>query len=341
MSIKEAPLLHVSRNEQLPLSPASEADVFPYESDAFHRNWWTHLACRFDIPVKGKDLLIHRKSIAKGLIRLKEVRVSGWNNAWNQRLSLERLQELAELSHTSPWDYFRITVAETERSEILREQLKAQGYWVLELPAPCQYSVNMSDGLEGYLKGLSHNSRKSLKKKNRVAQALNPTLVEIKQASEIEPFFEALFTHHISYWEGKTGYSYFNEPAERNFIVNWAKSLYQEGKLVLDRLMLADETVNLSMGIQTGQAFYWLLTINTGLHQDYAPGIVGLYMRLEKLATQGVALFHMGAGDYFYKVQSANQITNVFDLIVVNPASLRGRIYYHWIKYQQDKSKPL
>jgi hypothetical protein len=340
MSIQELELPPASEDEGCRLIPEDrENHAFPYETESFHRNWWTHLACRFDIPVKGKDLLIHRKSIAKGLIKLQEVRIAGWNNAWNQSLTATRIQELEELNQTTQWDYLRVTLSEAHRSESLLEQLKTQGYLVLETPAPCQYSIDMSNGLEGYLKGLSHNSRKSLKKKTRVGQALNPALIETNEFHEIDAFFEELFKHHISYWDSKTGYSYFNEPAERHFIVNWAKTLHQEGKLVLDRLVMGDETVNISMGIRTEQAFYWLLTVNTGLHQDYAPGIIGLYMRLQKCSEQGVTQFHMGAGDYFYKIQSANQIMNCSDLIIANPESLQGKLYYHWMNRKQAKPK--
>lgn len=330
--------------ETIPSLPVVEEEVtetlttsgnFPYEMESFHQCWWAHLACQFDIPVKGQDLLIHRKKLAKGLIQLREARVTGWNSAWDQVLSNDRLEEL---KRTSNWDYFKITLSENNHSPVLVDQLRATRYKVLELPAPCQYSVDLGQGIDGYLKGLSHNSRKSLKKKTRRGQELQPKLEDVVRAEDIDAFFEELFGHHIQYWDGKVGSSYFNKPAERQFIVNWAKALYQDGELVLDRLLMNQETVNLSMGIQTGQSFYWLLTVNTGLYLDYAPGIIGLYLRLEQCAKQGITLFHMGPGDYFYKIQSANRTTTCLDLIVINPDSLKGRLYYHWLRWNQEKA---
>lgn len=315
----------------------TEAEDFPYELESFHQCWWSHLACRFDIPVKGQDLLIHRRKLLKGFIQLREARIAGWNNAWNQDFTAARMLELEELNRTSSWDCFRVTLAENRRLEAVIEQLQSQGYLTLESPAPCQYTVDLSEGLDGYLKGLSHNSRKSLKKKTRRGQALSPVLISLKQAEEIDAFFEELFTHHRQYWNTKAGYSYFNEPAERHFIVNWAKALHAEGKLVLDKLIMADEAANLSVGIRLGQAFYWLLTVNTGRHQEYAPGIIGLYMRLEQCATQGIRHFHMGAGDYFYKIQSANLTTSCTDLLVINPDSFKGKLYYRWMARQKAK----
>lgn len=330
MSIAELELINFSKQD--------EADVFPYETPAFHQCWWQFLAPKFDIPVKIGDLLICRKPVLKGLIKLREARISGWNNAWNQDLTLARVDALEELAHTSGWDYFRMSWAESRRGLQAFERLAEKGYPMLQLPAPVQYAVDMSDGFEGYLQGLSHNSRKSLKKKTRRGQALNPQLVPCMDAGDIDAFFSELFLHHIAYWDAKAGRSYFNDVEERNFIVNWAKALHQSGQLVLERLMMGGETVNLSVGILSGTSFYWLLTVNTGLHSDYVPGIIGLYLRLEQLAAQGVTRFNMGAGDYFYKVQSANHQEACHDLIVCNPRSLKGKAYFYWLQRQQTKS---
>lgn len=325
---------------ELPIhaQPNSPLELFPYETPAFHQCWWEFLAPKFDIPVKTGDLLIVRKPVLKGLMKLREARIAGWNNAWNQDLTQKRVDELEELSHTSGWDYFRMSWLEARRQHQAINRLVEKGYPVLQRSAPIQYGIDLSNGLEGYLQGLSHNSRKSLKKKTRRGQVLNPQLVPCTEAADIDAFFAELFLHHISYWDAKAGRSYFNDVEERNFIVNWAKNLHQSGELVLERLVMGGDTVNLSMGILCGKTFYWLLTINTGLHSDYVPGIVGLYLRLEQLAAQGVTRFNMGAGDYFYKVQAANVKEACHELIVGNPRSLKGRIYFQWLKRQGEKA---
>lgn len=310
-------------------------EIFPYETPVFQQCWWEFLAPKFDIPVKNGDLLIFRKPVLKGLVKMREARIAGWNNAWHQDLTESRLEELEELDHTSGWDYFRMTWNETRKNFQALELLAEKGYPTLQLPAPVQYAIDLSEGFEGYLQGLSHNSRKSLKKKTRRGQALNPELFACDQETDIDAFFEELFRHHIAYWDEKAGRSYFNDIEERKFIVNWAKNLHRSGQLVLDRLMMGGETVNMSMGILSGQTFYWLLTINTGLHHEYVPGIIGLYLRLEKLAAQGITSFKMGSGDYFYKVQSANQREICQELIICNPRSFKGKAYFQWLKRQK------
>lgn len=313
-------------------------DVLPFETHAYHQCWWEFLASKFDIPVKHGDLLIYRKPVLKGLVKMREARIAGWNNAWNQDLTPARVEALEDLAHTSRWDYFRMIWTESRAEYQALDELAEKGYPILQMPAPVQYCIDLSDGFESYLQGLSHNSRKSLKKKTRRGQVLNPHLVPCTDEAQIDQFLAELFLHHMTYWDEKAGESYFHDIEERNFIVNWAKVLHRSGNLVLDRLVMGDETVNLSMGVRTGDAFYWLLTINTGIHSDYVPGIIGLYMRLEQLAEQGVTRFNMGSGDYFYKIQSANCQEACHELLVCNPHSLKGRAYFHWMRRQQAKA---
>ncbi len=309
----------------------------PFEMPSFHQCWWRYLSPRFDIPVKGQALLIHRKRVARGFLTLKEARISGWNTAWHQTLSADRIAELHRLQQTSAWDYFQVRLKTgPDRSQAI-EQMDLPDFPCLMVPAPLQYSIDLSQGMEPYLKGLSHNSRKSLKKKTRLAQALKPTLVTVSEPQAVERFLEELIQHHIQYWDQKTGYSYLNHPEEQQFLYHWALALHQSGQLVLERLLMNEQTVNLSLGVRNGPAFYWLFTVNTGLHSNYAPGIVGLNLRLEAYARQNIQHFHMGPGDYFYKIQSANLTLPCFDLYIINPHSWKGRLYQEWLKQKHRR----
>ncbi len=276
--------------------------------------------------------MVHRKKVAKGFLSLKEVRISGWNTAWDQALTEDRLAELQQLQQTNQWDYFRLRLKVNHDLPQSTERLAALGFPSVMVPAPCQYSIDLSQGLDAYMKGLSHNSRKSLKKKTRLAQALKPRLVTVSESKSVEQFLEELIQHHIQYWDQKVGHSYLNHPEEKQFLYHWALALHQSGQLVLDRLMMNDQTVNLSLGVRSGDAFYWLFTVNTGLFNEYAPGIVGLNLRLEACAQKNIQQFHMGAGDYFYKIQSANMTLPCADIYVINPDSWKGMLYHRWLK---------
>jgi CelD/BcsL family acetyltransferase involved in cellulose biosynthesis len=100
---------------------------------------------------------------------------------------------------------------------------------------------------------------------------------------------------------------------------------------------LGGQVVNLNIGIRIEDTFYWLLTINTGLHADAFPGIVGLTLRIEQFAAQGGTMYHMGPGDYFYKIHGANQKTACQDVLVCNPSSWKGRAYFAWMQHRQQQ----
>jgi Acetyltransferase (GNAT) domain len=311
-----------------------------YDMPDFYNAWWANLACQFDIPVKNRDLLIYRRRILKGLFSLREVRIAGWNSAWNQDLTAERVAELQELGRSTAWDYCRLTWNENRKDLQAFDALKKTGFIVFQQPAPTEYVVDLHDGFEGYLKSLSHNGRKGLKKKVRRAEELQPKRVVFDKESDIEPFFAEFIPLHRSYWDDKApGGSYFNRPDERRFIVEWCKALYRNGNLVLDRVIMGDKIVNLSMGVRLGDEFYWLLTINTGHYSDMGPGLIAMYLRVQELAAEGVTRFKMGSGDYFYKIQSANSQEACHDLIIVNPASIRGKLWLSWLQRQQKKAE--
>lgn len=302
-------------------------EAFPFETDVYRQCWWNHLAPKFDVPAKNRDLLLHRKPVLKGAFKLNELRVAGWNNAWAQDFTPERFAELEEMTRTTLWDCFRMTWMDSRRALQAFDLLEKKGYEFIHRPAPVQYIIDLGKGYEGYLAGLSHNSRKSLKKKTRRAQHLNPQLQLSTEFEEIEAFFAEYFEHHIPYWDAKGSRSYFHDPEERSFIIAWAKAMHAEGKLELDRLLLDGQTASLSIGVRCGGTFYWLLTINTGVLSDYVPGIVGLNLRLQHAAGTGITRFNMGAGDYFFKVQSANAREICHELVVFNPGTIRGRLF--------------
>jgi hypothetical protein len=313
------------------LNSVLDDNSYPYDTPGFYECWWRCLSIISDIPYKQNDLLVQRKKLAKGLFQIKEARIAGWRVAWSQDLTAERVESLKRLQKDFGWDYFRMTWSEDRDEKQRLDLLKAAGYNILQFEFSPEYIIDLSNGFEAYLKSLSHNGRKALKKKVRVAQELNPRIVPITDESEIVPFYEEFFSHHIPYWAEKNGYSYFSVPAEREFTLEWAKVLYRSGVLKLDRLVMNDETVSLSMGIQTGKTFYWVLTINTGLHNNYSPGMVSLAMRTEALAKEGIETFNMGAGDYFYKVQSASRLNACREIIVINPNSWKGKLYQQWL----------
>ena len=315
-----------------PLTSPMLHDDYPFETPAFHAIWQQTLASRFDLADQRGDLAILRKKVLRGWLTIREARISGWNSAWGQQFTETRARTLLALDR--PWDYFRFTapVGDTPDVHLPHEHLlQAAGHRIMARTAPPHYLIDLSDGFDAYLKQLSHNGRKALRKKVRQAEPLHPHFVPVSEESGIRPFFNALFGHHRTYWTEKAGHSYFSIPAERAFIVAWAEHLFRQGDLYLERLIMGGDIVNLSMGVRAGDIFYWLLTVNTGRHHDRTPGMVALAMRLETLAAAGVRTFHMGPGDYFYKAHIATHIAPCRETLIFNRQSLKAQLYRAWL----------
>ena len=322
---------------QLETSSITQEEVYPYETDDFYECWWRHFAPMYDVVYQQENVLIQRKKILKGFVSVKEARIAGWNQALSQDLTVERVKALEALQKKCGWDYFRIIWNEKRQSRQQFELLQKVGYQVLETDFQSLYAVDITNGFEQYLKTLSHGGRRDLKKRLRLGQVLNPQLVAITQKSEIEPFFEEFFSFHIPYWRQKMGQSYFDDPAERNFVMDWAKKLYDKGTLRLDRLILNGKTANLSMAMISKPYAYFWITINTGLYSEYVPGILGLAMRVQEMANLGVQYCNLGAGDYPYKIQSSNQIETCKGAFVFNPRSLKAKLCHQWLVSQYGK----
>lgn len=306
-------------------------DRYPYETASFHGCWWRYLSCKFDIPYKQNDLLIYRKKFIKGLLVLNEARIAGWEVAWAQDLTEERVQGLFDLQRDYGWDYFRITWNKNRQDKQQFQLLKQAGYPMLQLDFMPQYMVDLRQGMDGYLASLGRDRRQDLKRRMRRAQALDPQLVQVFEESDIEPFFEELFSHHIAYWTQKIGNSFFNEQKERDFTVAWAKELHRSGHLQLTRFVLNGKTVNLRMGMVFGKTAYGGLTVNTGDYLEYSPGVLSLHARLELLAAQGIESCNLGTGQNTYKAEHTNHVDPAWEMVVLNPRSFKAKVYRQWL----------
>lgn len=324
------------------MTVASLLEPFPYESPDFHRSWHQYLAPKFAIDKRYGDFIVHRKPVLNNLLSFRELRVAGWNNAWNQDLTEERVLDFRRIRNEWPWDYFRMQWSELRDDLQVWDMLREPGYRPVVLPGEPEYAADLSAGMDAYLASLSHSGRRDFQKKYKKAQPLSPELVYFTGGpSVVDDFFEAYFRYHIPYWDKKAGYSYFNDPHERRFIVEWSKCLQASGHLEVCALLLGGEMTSLSMNIRVGSVIYWLLPINTGIHHQYFPGLISLYLQLQRAVDEGVTLFNMGSGGYMYKRLSSNRQLRTFELIMPNPRSCRGRLYSRWLvtrlvrKYQK------
>ncbi len=322
------------------MTVTSLLEPFPYESADFHRCWHLYLSPKFRIDNRFGDFVLHRRSFLHNMLALKELRLSGWNNAWNQDLTAERIKDFRLLRDDWPWDYLRLQWSGLRDGVQAWDMLREPGYRPAVLPGDVEYAADLTGGMDAYMASIPYGGRRDFQKKFKKARALSPELVYLTDdssgdssgsSSMVDDFFGSYFHYHIPYWDEKAGYSYFNDPHERRFIVEWSRCLQASGQLELCALRLGDGIASLSMNIRIGPVIYWLLPINTGLHNEYFPGLISLYLQLQRAADMGVKLFNMGSGGYMYKRLSSNRQLRTYELVMPNPRSLRGRLYCHWL----------
>lgn len=315
------------------------AYIYPYESACFHECWFRYLSPRFAIEKSFKDFFMHKKTMLKGCLRLNELRLSGWNNAWSQDLTRQRAMILNNLPKDFDWDYFAMIWAENRQSEQAFDMLKSLRLPVVQLPLTPEYVIDLTGGWEGYLKIISRNGRKNIRQKFARASYLKPELFFYEGPKGIENFFNYFFKLHINYWTNKQGESYLNNSCEQVFITAWARELQKTGHLVLDGVRLGDEVVNLGLSIIIGETRYMLLTINTGLYDDYFPGILGLHLRLQHSAASGIRTVNLGYGESAFKTGFSTGSVNRFLLLIPNPMSIKGKTYIAWLKHSSSKRR--
>ncbi|MBK8190183.1 MAG: GNAT family N-acetyltransferase [Vampirovibrionales bacterium] len=305
---------------------APSCALYPFDVASFSGPWWESLASRFPVLARRGDWALVENRLAKGLIRLRELRPAGWNSAsdWSQTLSDAHLDDFLALKADMPWDVARLKWTPAHRNAKALARLRADGFDWIETPGKTLYNVDLSGGFEHYLRQLNAKARYNLKSKVKKAETLAPELVMFDPQRDFDAFFEQFICHHQRYWTAKTGNSYLSNPHEQAFLRQWALALRQRGQLRLWGLKMAGETANLSMAIDCGHHLYWPLVINTGLFPEYFPGIVALYYYLAASADEGFQTFHMGSGDYFYKNQLATLREAQRQLWIANPRSPLG-----------------
>ncbi len=315
----------------------SESNTPPLKMDSCYHTplyldcWWTHLAQRFTITQKSNNWVVHREKRIKDLIPFNVLRLPGWNGIPYQAFDKKAYQHFLEAEKEMSWHFVQLNWAESYKHEQCFDLLDNK--IVLHQPAGYEYWIDLEGGLENYLKGLSKNSRRDYKKKMKALDNLSVRLESLPtDENSIEGFFEQFIPLHQQYWLEKNGFSYLSDKDEQRFAVEWAKILSQDSEVLLTALYIDDTLSCLNMGYVQGQTFNLILTIQTGENKQYFPGLINLFKTLEFAIEKGYRYCNQSTGDYTYKQQFSTYKEPLWTTTIINPKSLRGRLYGEWLK---------
>lgn len=312
----------------------------PFAWESFKRCWFEHLAGKYQVSERYGDFVVHRKHVAGGLLTVRELKFYAGYTAWFHDFDDAALKTFLDLQQDVAWDYFyTVWAGEREHLQAFQELEKA-GFPLLHGSAIPMHMADLSGGFEAYMDRHNANDRRHLRLKMRAAEKAKPQLVRCERAKDIERFFEEFFRWHVPYWQQKTGYSFFTDSRERQFTIAWAKALHEAGVLRLHELRLHGKPANLSFSFVCGNTMYWPLTINTGTSVSHLyPGIVSLHMRIEDACREGLSSFNMGCGALQYKLQAQTHTNPRNVLVVINPRSLKGRLFEQWFRRRNPQQK--
>jgi CelD/BcsL family acetyltransferase involved in cellulose biosynthesis len=116
----------------------------------------------------------------------------------------------------------------------------------------------------------------------------------------------------------------------------WFPKLLAQGQLVASELKLSGKTANLQFGVQIDGRIHSIFTINTGVHLDLYPNIVGMYLRIKDACNKGVQCIDLDYGAFPHKLQAETHQEEYCRVLFANPKSLLGLFY---VSYQMVKNR--
>jgi len=314
-----------------------------FENDQFLSNWRQHLLPLQHVRPLSPNWYVGHKKILNNTLTVKKLYLAGWSVAWSQILSPVKLLELTTYDAKKEWDCASIVWSQALESHQAFAEMEALGHHILQLPGPINYSIDITEGSEAWINQLSANTRKNLRRKLKKVQPFSRELLLLETPAETETFFEDFFRMHLQYWQEKTGFSYFEHPAERDFILGWVQDLRAiRHPHITPQLFVSTiegVPVNLSLNIRFYDKSYGLLTINTGHYPELATGFVALYDQVIDAEKQGIHQLYQGPGDYEYKKHYCNLQLSTQCAKIANRNSTRGKLYLKWLAHQQARAK--
>lgn len=308
---------------------------FPYEDKAFQESWHKHLAPKFPLDCLDKNFALLKRKKMLGVPLLKQLRIPGWNSSWAQDLTECHAQILSHKIHQKSWSVLTFKWAQSRKKLQAIPTLRKKGFVIFNSKVDDYYVVDTSRGWDTYLKQHSKSRQKDIKRQLKKAEKNNYEFVYFDGEDGIQQFFSQFFPAHIRYWKEKNGSSFFSDPREQRFFIEWCRTLEQQGKLRLMGLKLNQSLCFLSMDVLSDEDTYLaLLSITVGKQEKLAPGIIATYLQVKMACDNNIKVFNMGPGYHLYKSQIATHTEPCYETTVINTVSIRGRLYqgYYMLK---------
>lgn len=190
------------------------------------------------------------------------------------------------------------------------------------------WAIDLSEGTEKYLSGLSSKMRRDLRaKRKRLEGKFGPLrLQQVNSRAEVEKLFELYRRYSLSAFAKRGGESSFEDRGYSGFFRDFLGAMEEKGRLEAHMLYAGDEPLAISFGYRFGPGFNWTLTAFNYEHKYYRPGYLLIEEIVKMVASRGETVYNWYGYERFYKSQWCNRRTPIYRFFLVK-RSIRGNIY--------------
>jgi CelD/BcsL family acetyltransferase involved in cellulose biosynthesis len=177
--------------------------------------------------------------------------------------------------------------------------------------------VNLSKiepGREGYLSGLSRNTRGQIRRASRIVEEYGALKVtSAKTTAEAKEFFAALRVFHEETWRRREGTrGAFAHPLFARFIHAVIDAGQPRGAVDLLKISAGPTTVGVLLNfIHGGHVYAYQSGLAYSADNRVKPGLVSHALAIAHYRAQGCLGYHFMAGDARYKTSLGNDVENL------------------------------
>jgi hypothetical protein len=319
------------------LTPWQLDEPYLFSDTDFQNSWSTHLAARYADSYCQPPMVVYRRGLVNPAFGCRIATTTGWHFAsWSQDMTPAFWQAFSNFGATNTrWDFLRMVWSSSRLS--VQDFTPLAGKSSVTLPYDVDYWIDLKFGWDGYLAGMSKQYAKGVKRRFKRVEHQQVEFLSDCNPKSVQPFMGEFKRYHCDRWKERGQVSFLEDEQERLFLTDWFTQLAERGQLSLNHLLINDQVVNMSVSVTQGKRLWSLLTTNSGLYQEYAPGMLGLYLELQAAAEQGIESVCLGPGsadDYKANVSSFSVPRYITKM--ANPASITGIGYLRYLKHRHE-----
>ena len=216
------------------------------------------------------------------------------NGIWRLILSERKRWDLAVLANVPHQDV---------PMDIWRDTLAASGLRFVEMPDRQSPFIDLSQGYEAFLAGISRKQRENIKASgSRLSRRGTVNVRVYARSEELLPVLEVCAGISSRSWKAVGHFDLASRPAHRAFYRSLATEPSTEGRLLVFILRLDEQPIAFNIVVRSGSYVTGLVTDYNLDYKQASPGVYLLSRLLEELVPLGVSRCDMAGQAYEYKL---------------------------------------